>query len=84
MDPKAKPKKTKGFSVRVSEEKRTRYRHAIDSLGLESATFIESCMDAIIQIAETGADLALPPRLLTVDQKRALARRPKNPKREKP
>ena len=63
-------KKTKVIYARVPEEFADQFHATVGKIGFTGSAFIRNIAEAAITQIDAGDDLALPVRLLTVDEKR--------------
>lgn len=72
------PKKTATIYSRVPETLKTEFKQALEAVGLAEAFFLRKAAEALVHHVRAGDDLALPIRLLTVEQK--LKKKTKRPR----
>ena len=65
------PKKTTTIYSRVPEEFKMEFKKSLNKLGFTEAFFLRAAAEALNHHVQHGEDLALPIRLLTVDNKRS-------------
>jgi len=69
------PKKTTNIYARVPDELKQDFKRALARLEFSEAFFMRAAAEALIKLTDSGEDLALPIRLMTVQEKQKRAKK---------